>query len=57
MSNMNALAITEFGQPAKLIQRPIPKPGPGEVQIKVSSVGCKISDEIMSCSYILTMLQ
>lgn len=40
MTDMNAIAVTKFGQPAELIRRPIPKPGPGEILLKVVSVGC-----------------
>ena len=42
MADMKALAVTEFGKPAALIQRPIPKPGVGEVLLKVVAVGCKV---------------
>ncbi|RGP63793.1 hypothetical protein FSPOR_8400 [Fusarium sporotrichioides] len=36
---MDALAVVEFGEPARLIQRSIPTPGPGEVLLKVVVVG------------------
>ncbi|KAG9499230.1 hypothetical protein J7337_010049 [Fusarium musae] len=39
MSSMKALAVTKFGEPARLIERPIPIPGPGEVLLKVVAVG------------------
>ena len=42
MSEMKAIAVTEFGKPAQLIQRPVPKPGAGEVLLKTVTVGCKI---------------
>ncbi|KAF4341599.1 zinc-type alcohol dehydrogenase [Fusarium beomiforme] len=42
MSSMNALAVIKFGEPARLIQRPIPTPGAGEVLLKVVAVGCKL---------------
>jgi D-arabinose 1-dehydrogenase-like Zn-dependent alcohol dehydrogenase len=41
MQDMNAIAVTKFGEPARLIQRPIPIPGAGEVQLRVIVVGCK----------------
>lgn len=41
MTTMKAIAVTEFGKPAQLIERPVPKPGPGEVLLKTVSVGRK----------------
>ncbi|SCV57104.1 related to alcohol dehydrogenase, zinc-containing [Fusarium fujikuroi] len=41
MSSMKALAVTNIGEPARLIERPIPTPGAGEVLLKVVAVGSR----------------
>lgn len=46
MTTMQAIAITRFGAPDVLqpAQRPIPRPGPGEVLIKVQASGVNRPD-------------
>jgi NADPH:quinone reductase-like Zn-dependent oxidoreductase len=44
MADIDAIAVTKFGEPAKLVRRPVPKPGPGEVQLKVIAVGRNVFD-------------
>ncbi|OAP60556.1 hypothetical protein AYL99_05558 [Fonsecaea erecta] len=39
MSVQKAIAVVELAQPIRLIERPVPKPGPGEVLVKVSIAG------------------
>src|SRR5580700_11175836 len=46
MSNMRAIEITRPGGPEvlQLTERPIPRPGPGEILIKVAASGIKRPD-------------
>ncbi|OQV11150.1 Alcohol dehydrogenase GroES-like domain-containing protein [Cladophialophora immunda] len=47
MSVQKAIAVVATAQPVKLIERPIPKPGPGEVLVKVSIAGLNPHDGLV----------
>ncbi|KAK4935461.1 hypothetical protein LTR10_023477 [Elasticomyces elasticus] len=44
MAFQKAIAVTDLAQPVKLIDRPIPKPGSGQVLVKVSIAGLNPHD-------------
>ncbi|KIX95551.1 uncharacterized protein Z520_08671 [Fonsecaea multimorphosa CBS 102226] len=47
MSVQKAIAVVETAKPVKLIERPIPKPGPGEVLVKVLIAGLNPHDALV----------
>lgn len=42
MATMKSVMVEEIGKPAVIRERPVPEPKEGEIQIKVSVVGCKM---------------
>jgi propanol-preferring alcohol dehydrogenase len=44
MDTMRAMVLERFGEPLQLRERPIPKPGPGQVLVKVAACGLCGSD-------------
>jgi NADPH:quinone reductase len=47
MSSQKAIAVVAVGKPVELIERPIPKPGPGQILVKVSIAGINPHDGII----------
>ncbi|KAL4877624.1 GroES-like protein [Aspergillus karnatakaensis] len=44
-THQSALIVEEIGKPLKLVKRPVPTPGPGEVLVKVASAGINPHDQ------------
>ena len=41
---MKAAVLREFGKPLVIEEKPVPKPGPGEVLVKIMASGLCVSD-------------
>jgi D-arabinose 1-dehydrogenase-like Zn-dependent alcohol dehydrogenase len=46
MSTMKAVEVREAGGPLRVVERPVPEPGPGQVRIKVQACGICHSDSL-----------